>query len=879
MKKFQKIVCIATASVLTLTGMSALAGCKKQKSDPETRPFVMAIQTPDGVFNPFFSSSAYDSNILSWTQVSMFSTTPDGQIACGEDEPSVVLAYTETTDKSEDNGVDDTGVTTYELAIKNGIKFSDGEPLTIKDVLFNLYAYLDPAYTGSSTLYSTNILGLNDYRTNTPNASDTFVNEFEARFANAANKRIDDLITYVKAKGSYTGTGDEKAGLIDEVNSWGTSQVAQVKEDYVAVRDEFRKELETDWNTATTQLDDYSKNYGFTDVWQIFMLNDGGWTSELLQEKPGGGIYRDEQGNFHLDPAKAATEAAKLEAEIEYYMEEEGLSREAAIREWAISSVHFGVFKGGTVDNEISKTPAEDFASILYGWMTGDTIRTNFTADEKSKYFEGTTRDVLTVSGITTKRASTIGSGSNTKNLGQECDILQIKIRGVDPKAIWNFAFVVAPMHYYSGTYENVNYITSFDASKGQFGLKYGSADFMSKVVNAPNKIGLPVGAGAYKASSRAGTPAKSGDEFFGDQQSRVFYERNEYFETLGSGIENAKIKYMQYRVVASEQLVSSVIQGEVDYAEPSATPENKQELTDSGVGVEEALTSGYGYIGINPRYVPNINIRRAIMKAMNLQLIIDNYYKGMASLIYRSMTRASWAYPESASVYSSVSDGVSYSYDSIGNDITALVEGAGYTLNSDGVYSKQIPGYGVDTLDYTFTIAGGSTDHPAYNVFIKAREILNRNGWNVKIAQSATALSDLTTGKLEVWAAAWSSTIDPDLYQVYHMDSKATSINNWGYPQIRANTTLYAKEWSIIQELSAKIDAGRETTDKGARTLIYEEALDLVMELAVELPTYQRNDMFAFNEKLLDRDTMTAKADLGPYNALLARIWELNYN
>ena len=866
MKKFHKIVCIATASVLSLTGMSALTACK-QKGDPETRPFVMAIQTPDGVFNPFFSSSQYDSNILSWTQVSMFSTTPAGEIACGENEPSVVLDYAENYDRFEDNGVDETGVTTYELAIKNGIKFSDGVELTIKDVLFNLYAYLDPAYTGSSTIYSTNILGLNAYRTGKADASDTYASEFENRFANAANERIDLLIDYVYDNSSST-SKDDRPG-----NTYTAAQTAQAKADYATVRDEFRRELETDWNTATTQLDDYSKNYGFTDVWQIFMLNDGGWTNELLEERPGGGILRDEQGNFHLDAKKAADWQTEIDTELG-----DKKNDPAAVKEWAINNVHESYFPvRNTVEQAISATYAADFASILYGWMTGDTIRTNFTADEKSKYFETATREVLTISGVTTKKASVIGTGSNQKNLGQQCDVLQIKIRGVDPKAIWNFGFVVAPMHYYSGVYEGKNYVTAFDADKGEFGLKYGSAAFMTEVVNAPNKIGLPVGAGAYKASSRAGTPAKSGEDFFGDQQSRVFYERNEYFTTLGKGIENAKIKYMQYRVVASEQLVSSVIQGEVDYAEPSATPENKDELKSGGIGVEEALTSGYGYIGINPRYVPNINVRRAIIKAMNTQLIIDNYYKGMASLISRSMTRASWAYPETATTYTAP-NGISYAADKVGNEIKAIVEAEGYTLNGDGVYSKTIPGYGEDVLDYTFTIAGGSTDHPAYNVFIKAREILNRNGWNVKVAQSATALSDLTTGKLEVWAAAWSSTIDPDLYQVYHMDSKATSINNWGYPQIKANTTLYSEEWGIIQKLSGKIDDARSTTDQPTRKKIYADALELIMELAVELPTYQRNDLFAFNQDLLDRKTMPASDELGPYNALLARIWEVNY-
>ena len=95
------------------------------------------------------------------------------------------------------------------------------------------------------------------------------------------------------------------------------------------------------------------------------------------------------------------------------------------------------------------------------------------------------------------------------------------------------------------------------------------------------------------------------------------------------------------------------------------------------------------------------------------------------------------------------------------------MIEDAGYTLNSEGVYQKEIAGFGTDVLDYKFTIAGGTNDHPAYAMFLEAANILNNKcgGFNVKVVTSTTALSDLTTGKLAVWAAAWSSTIDPDMW------------------------------------------------------------------------------------------------------------------
>ena len=78
---------------------------------------------------------------------------------------------------------------------------------------------------------------------------------------------------------------------------------------------------------------------------------------------------------------------------------------------------------------------------------------------------------------------------------------------------------------------------------------------------------------------------------------------------------------------------------------------------------------------------------------------------------------------------------------------------------------------------------------------------------------------------------------------------------------------------------MSTLIDAGRETEVQNERKRIYSQALDLVMELAVEMPSYQRKDMSAWNATVLDRNTMTAKKDLTPLNGLLSRLWELNYN
>lgn len=869
MKKSSRVFALVLTCFLLLQ-VVGLVACdpKKESYDPETRAFTMSISTPDGVFNPYFSSSAYDSQIVGLTQIGMLNTDKKGNIVCGEDEPTVVKAYTVKEDGDYTN---------YEFLIKNGIKFSDGKPLTIKDVLFNLYVYLDPAYTGSSTIYSTDIVGLKSYRQQQPQPGDETA--FEQSFADAAKKRINDLVSYVKFYGHSS--PDDKGTEPAE------SALPQLQKDFQTVADKFLEELTSDWNAI--DMTSYKENNDFTDKWQVFLLNDGGYSDLLLKESEGSNkIYKDKDGNFKLD----ATASQKiydedLKEEVEK-LTKTGMNKEAAEQQVCINSVFEAFFpKNSDGKCDVSKTTASQFENVVTNWGTAGTISDLFAAEAKSEHFASSDKIVPSISGITTKKVTSFDGVSASDMNGEEYDVLCIKINGVDPKAIYNFSFTVSPMHYYStnGGYinkkgETHKYIDEFDG-KTNFGLEFGDSDFMNTVINAPEKVGLPLGAGSYMASNETGDQKTvSADTFF--DKNMVYYERNPYFETVGKNLSNAKIKYLKYKVVETDQIIGALINGDIDFGEPNATQENKTALQKAGLQSVQTMTSGYGYVGINPRFVPNINVRRAIMKSFDTSIIVNNYYKGgLASIITRPMSKASWAYPEDATVYVDEEKGLDYRYDSTGAEIEALVKDAGYTKNGEGVYEKTIPGFGVDTLNYKFTIAGGSTDHPAYSMFLSAMKLLNEHGFDVQVVTSQTALSDLSTGKLAVWAAAWSSTVDPDMYQVYHKDSKASSTNNWGYSYIKGTlrNSVYQTEWQLVQDLSDLIDQGRETTKQDERTEIYAQALDKIMELAVEFPTYQRNDLAAFRGEILKRDSMTKESDLTPYNGLLSRIWEVEYN
>ena len=78
------------------------------------------------------------------------------------------------------------------------------------------------------------------------------------------------------------------------------------------------------------------------------------------------------------------------------------------------------------------------------------------------------------------------------------------------------------------------------------------------------------------------------------------------------------------------------------------------------------------------------------------------------------------------------------------------------------------------------------------------------------------------------------------------------------------------------MDELSELIDDARESNDPTARAELYEEAMGYVLDLAVELPVYQRSVLYAYNSNVIASDSMPSQ--LNPYTSPLDHIWELKF-
>ena len=180
MKK--RILALVLAVAMCLSMVSMLAGCKPNKG---VDAFVIMTDPLDGLFNPFFYTAGPDGTIVGMTQIGMLSSkyvNGEIEVAYGDDEAVVVKDY-DIVEKDK--------TTVYTFVLKNGINYSDGHPLTMEDVLLNNYVYLDPVYTGSSTLYSTDIVGLSEYRTQTISSGS---NDNDDRITADASKRAQNRI-------------------------------------------------------------------------------------------------------------------------------------------------------------------------------------------------------------------------------------------------------------------------------------------------------------------------------------------------------------------------------------------------------------------------------------------------------------------------------------------------------------------------------------------------------------------------------------------------------------------------------------------------------------------------------------------------------------
>ena len=752
MKNAKRTLALLLALVMSL---SLLAGCGTQGNTSggattgET-PLVVGYSPFSSKFSPFFSETAYDQDVYAMTQLGLLTSDRTGAIIYKGIEGETVnyngtdYTYYGPADLEVVENAD--GTVDYNFTLREDLKFSDGEPLTVDDVIFSMYVLCDPTYEGNSTLYAQPIVGMAEYRAGMTTLSKALA---------AAGRDNTDFTNWTEEQQTKFWDNFDK-GLVpfaQEICDYVVSAGAAAETDSVAAK---------------------ASQWGFT------------------------------------------------------------LADDATVEDFAmaIGEKYGWIF------------------SAMEGETAGSALADLMDADVYNDY---------PVMGVKTGE-----SAANISGIKKIDDYhMTVTMSKIDAVAIYQLGISIAPLHYYGDK-------ALFDYDNNSFGFPKGDLSSVRA------KTTQPMGAGPYK--------------FIKFENGTVNFEANEnYFQGA------PKTKYVNFlECISDDDKLNGVTTGTIDITDPSmsadtadaiVTANSNGELTGDKVTTDLVNNLGYGYIGMNsvvmsvggePSSQASKDLRKAFGTILSVyrDVAIDSYYGERASVINYPISDTSWAAPRPSD------DGykVAFSTDVNGNDIytsdmsaedkyaaaktaaLGYLEAAGYTV-ADGKVTAAPEGA---KMEYEVWIpADGKGDHPSFMILTLAKDALAEIGMTLTIkdlTNSADLWTALEAQQVAMWAAAWGATVDPDMYQIYYSDvadagSATDGQNPLGGSAQGGSNYMYC---IADPELDQLIMDARATTDQTYRKAMYKACLDIVIDWAVEIPVYQRQNAIIFSSERVNMDTVT---------------------
>lgn len=749
----------ALALILSLVMCVGLfTACGEQKNpggnDVESKdtPLVVGYSAFNQKFSPFFSETEYDQDVWLMTSLSMLNSDRQGQIIMkgieGETHNYNGTDYTYYGPADCEIVQKDDGTVDYNFKMREDLVFSDGEKVTIDDVIFSMYVLCDPTYDGNSTLYAAPIQGMAAYRAG--------------------------MTTLAKA---LAAAGRDNA----DFTYWTEEQQTKF------------------WDNFDKGLVPFAEGI-------VAACVEGGMNTE--------GDIAGAAANWGFD----------------------GLAKDATIQDFAMA-----------IGNQ-------------YGWVFSAMEKEVGNSDALSTMMDADVYNDYPTTGV--KTGESADSITGIKKTGDYS--MTVTLDKVDATAIYQLGVTIAPLHYYGDP-------AQFDAENNKFGFPKGDLSSVRA------KTTEPMGAGPYK--------------FLKYEDGVVYFEANEnYF--LGA----PKTKYLNFQqCMSDDDKLNGVITGTIDITDPTFSNDTVDAITKanngSGVDGDKVTTDtvdnlGYGYLGMSAACVnvggepgsdASKNLRKAFATIFSVyrDVAIESYYGERASVINYPISNTSWAAPQPTD------DGykVAFSVDVNGNDIytsgmsaderyaaalqaaLGYFEAAGYTV-TDGKLTAAPAGA---ELEYELQIpADGSGDHPSFMMVSEAKKALETIGMNLIITDLSDS-SGLWTGidahQVDMWCAAWSATVDPDMYQIYYSDvanckgDLGTGKNPFGGAAQGGSNKMYC---IADPELDNLIMTARESLDQSYRKTMYKACLDIVVDWAVEVPVYQRQNAIIFSTERVNMSTVT---------------------
>lgn len=287
------------------------------------------------------------------------------------------------------------------------------------------------------------------------------------------------------------------------------------------------------------------------------------------------------------------------------------------------------------------------------------------------------------------------------------------------------------------------------------------------------------------------------------------------------------KIANLKFQVVSEEDKVDSILSGNIDVTDPSASLETVELIKGSADKAAYTLVDnpGYGYIGLNANNIPDINVRKGLMHLMNRKPAVSSYYGELGQVIERPMVPTLAEYPKDAKEY--------YGYDPA--KAKEYFEKAGYVEKDGKLVDKEGKQLVINAA------IGDAKNHPSTPILTQMKNDLTAMGADLIVNDlQFSVLSDkVNAGEVDMWVMAWGNSKDCDLTQIF--SSKGGS-----------NYQKYHNE-----ELDALIEKVRTTIDLEERKKLVAQELDLIMDAAVYMPVYQRKNMEIYNAETINLETL----------------------
>ncbi len=165
---FALVACQTTTPTTEPTDAATTEPATEPATEEKPSTLVVGYSPFSEKFSPFFAKTAYDQDAYTMTQVGLIGNDRAGNLILKGIEGETVdyngKDYFYDGIADTDIVQNDDGTVDYNIKIRDDIVFSDGTPMTIDDVIFNMYVLSDPTYDGSSTFYAVPIEGMAEYR-------------------------------------------------------------------------------------------------------------------------------------------------------------------------------------------------------------------------------------------------------------------------------------------------------------------------------------------------------------------------------------------------------------------------------------------------------------------------------------------------------------------------------------------------------------------------------------------------------------------------------------------------------------------------------------------------------------------------------------------